>query len=474
MIKTKIVATLGPGCRTAEAIKLMVDNGVDVFRLNFSYGTLDEHGQMLHEFNTVRRQHHHTTAIMGDLCGSKIRLGQVQPGGVELEIGSEVVIYTGGGEPAENYFVTNYESFARDVNVGDRVLIDDGQIVLEVIEQSPDRSLCRVLVPGVVSSRKGISLPDSNISALSVTPADWQCVDWAIENSLDFLALSFVRSGDEIRQLRNYISDKGSDIQIVAKIETAGALMNLDDIIDASDVILIARGDLGVEMDLAEVPLIQKRITHRCRRRGKPVIVATQMLQSMISRPSPTRAEVSDVANAIMDFADAVMLSGETAVGKYPLDAVRTIQRIAQVTEAYLDEDDVVYQKIDTSDELQLTAAMVHSVAQITEDIDAKLVAIWSQSGSTARLLSKARIDFPILAFSSSERVCRQMCLHYGVIPRCRAVPADTQQFTKLVDELTLERKWAEAGDTIVLVAGQPIGVAGATNAIMVHSVTGG
>jgi pyruvate kinase len=175
-----------------------------------------------------------------------------------------------------------------------------------------------------------------------------------------------------------------------------------------------------------------------------------------------------------MDFADVVMLSGETAVGKYPLDVVRTIQRIAQVTEAYLDEDDVVYQKIDTSDELQLTAAMVHSVAQITEDIDAKLVAIWSQSGSTARLLSKARIDFPILAFSSSERVCRQMCLHYGVIPRCRAVPSDTQQFTKLVDELVLERKWAEAGNTIVLVAGQPIGVAGATNVIMVHSVTGG
>ncbi len=473
MIKTKIVATLGPGCSKAETIKSMVDSGVDVFRLNFSHGTLAEHTDLLEQVNIVRSEHQHTIAVMGDLCGPKIRLGDIEPPVQQVNVDSEIVIFTSDERPRAGYVGTNYENFARDVKAGDRVLIDDGQIVLRAVEQAADRVVCRVVVGGTLLSRKGISLPDSKVSAPSVTPADWRWVDWAIQNNLDFLALSFVRSGDEIRQLRGYIRKAGCDVKLVAKIETAPALKNLDDIMDAADALLVARGDLGVEMDLAEVPLIQKRITHMCRDRGKPAIVATQMLQSMIGSPSPTRAEVSDVANAIMDFADAVMLSGETAVGKYPVEAARTIRRIAQVTEAYLDEGKAVYPRVATSAELRVTAAMAHSVAQVTEDIDARLVAVWSQTGSAARLLSKARIGVPILAFSSNERVCRQMCLHYGVIPRCRTIPADTQQFTEMVEQLVLQRGWVGKGDIIVLVAGQPIGVAGTTNAIVVHSVTG-
>jgi len=473
MIKTKIVATLGPGCSKAQTIRLMVDNGVDVFRLNFSHGTLAEHAELLAQVNIVRREHQHTVAVMGDLCGPKIRLSDIEPPIQQLDADSEIVIFTSDEQPREGFVGTNYKDFARDVKAGDRVLIDDGQIVLRAVEQGADRVLCRVVVGGALHSRKGISLPDSKVSAPSITPTDWQCVDWAIENNLDFLALSFVRSGGEIRQLRQYIQKKGCDIKLVAKIETAAAIENLDDIIDAADVLLIARGDLGVEMDLAEVPLIQKRIAHMCRDRGKPAIVATQMLQSMIDSPSPTRAEVSDTANAIMDFADALMLSGETAVGKYPVEAAKTIQRIAQVTEAYLDEGKAVYPRVATSDQLLVTAAMAHSVAQITEDIDARLVAVWSQTGSAARLLSKARIGVPILALSSNERICRQMSLHYGVIPRCRAVPADMQQFTSMVEELVLQHNWVCKGDIIVLVAGQPIGVPGTTNAIVVHSVRG-
>lgn len=473
MIKTKIVATLGPGCSRAETIKSMVDNGVDVFRLNFSHGTLAEHTGLLEQVNIVRAGHQHTVAVMGDLCGPKIRLGDILPPVQQVDVDGEVVIFTSDEQPRAGYVGTNYKDFARDVKIGDRVLIDDGQIVLRAVEQGADGVVCRVLVGGILRSKKGISLPDSKVSAPSITPTDWQWVDWAIENNLDFLALSFVRGGDEIRQLRQYVHKKSCDIKLVAKIETAPAIEHLNDIIDAADVLLIARGDLGVEMDLAEVPLIQKRITHMCRRRGKPVIVATQMLQSMIDSPSPTRAEVSDVANAIMDFADAVMLSGETAVGKYPVEAAKTIRRIAQFTEAYLDESDAVYPKIDTSDQLRVTAAMAHSVAQITEDIDAKLVVVWSQTGSAARLLSKARIGVPILALSSNERICRQMCLHYGVIPRCRAIPVDMQRFTAMVEELVLQRGWVGKGDIIVLVAGQPIGVAGTTNAIVVHSVGG-
>ncbi len=473
MIKTKIVATLGPGCSKTDTIKTMVDSGVDVFRLNFSHGTPAEHAERLEKVNVVRAHHQHTIAVMGDLCGPKIRLGDIEPPAQQVEPDSQVIIYTGGDQPHPGFLPTGYEHFASDVKVGDRVLIDDGQIVLRAVEQSKNQITCRVVVGGIIQSRKGINLPDSVVRADSITPNDWQYVDWAIQNNLDFLALSFVRSADEIHRLKDYISKAGSDIKLIAKIETVAAIQNLDDIVNACDIILIARGDLGVEMDLAEVPLLQKRITSMCRRRGKPVIVATQMLQSMIDNPSPTRAEVSDVANAIMDFADAVMLSGETAVGKYPVEAAQTIRRIAQYTEAYLDESDAVYPKIDTTADLLQTAAMVHSVAQITEDIDAKLVALWSQSGSTARLLSKARIDVPILAFSSDERICRQMCLHYGVIPRCRPVPSDTERFTSLVDNLILERRWAQQGDIIVLVAGRPIGTAGKTNAIMLHTVSG-
>jgi pyruvate kinase len=474
MIKTKIVATLGPGCSRTDTIKAMVDSGVDVFRLNFSHGTPAEHANLLEQVNSVRSRHQHTIAVMGDLCGPKIRLGDIEPPSQQVEPDSQVVIYTGDDQPRPGFLPTSYEHFSSDVKIGDRVLIDDGQIVLRAVQQSQNQIVCRVIVGGTIQSRKGINLPDSVVRADSITPKDWQFVDWAIQNNLDFLALSFVRSADEISRLKDYISKAGSDIKLIAKIETVAAMQNLDDIVNASDIILIARGDLGVEMDLAEVPLLQKRITGMCRRRGKPVIVATQILQSMIGSPSPTRAEVSDVANAIMDFADAVMLSGETAVGKYPVEAAKTIRRIAQVTEAYLDESDAVYPKIDTSADLLQTAAMVHSVAQITEDIDAKLVALWSQSGSTARLLSKARIDVPILAFSSDERICRQMSLHYGVIPRCRPVPSDTEHFTSMVDNLILERRWAGQGDIIVLVAGQPIGAAGKTNAIMLHTVSGG
>ncbi|MBN1795651.1 MAG: pyruvate kinase [Sedimentisphaerales bacterium] len=472
MIKTKIVATLGPGCGSAETIKQMVDNGVDVFRLNFSHGTLEQHSRYLEQVNAVRAGHLHTIAVMGDLCGPKIRLGTLEEADWDLQAGSEVVIIAGLEQSEPGRLGTNYKNFSNDVKVGDRVLIDDGQIVMEAIDQAGDKTTCKVLVPGRLRSRKGINLPDSHVSAPSITEKDWQCVDWAIQNKLDFLALSFVRTADEILQLKEYIQKADSDIKLVAKIETPAALKNIDSIVDASDIILVARGDLGVEMDLAEVPLIQKRITNMCRRKGKPVIVATQMLQSMIDSPAPTRAEVSDIANAIMDFTDAVMLSGETAIGKYPIEAVKTIRKVAKVTEEYLDRSDTVYQRIDTADDLRLTAAVVHSVAQITEDIDAKLVVVWSESGSTARLLSKARIDCPILALSSNERICRRMCLHYGVIPRCRPIPADNEQFTKLVNSLILERHWAEPGDTILLVAGQPIGTAGATNAVIVHKIT--
>ena len=472
MIKTKIIATLGPSCTKTEIIKAMINNGVDVFRLNFSHGTLDGHAKLLEVLNDARAQHHQMTAVMGDLCGPKIRIGHIEPEGQILHLGDKVSIVPGNKVGKANRFSTNYEHFNKDVCIDHRIFIDDGQIALSVISKNDEEMVCEVVVGGPLHSRKVINLPDTRISIPSITERDWECVDWAIKHNLDFLALSFVRSADEIKRLKEYICKAGTDIKIVAKIETPQALKHLESIVCASDAVLVARGDLGVEMDLAEVPLIQKRITRMCRDFGKPVVVATQMLQSMIQSPTATRAEVSDVANAIMDFADAVMLSGETAVGKYPVKAAQTIQRIARVTEAYLDEHSNVHPKSTASDELILTAVMAHSVGQIIDDIDAKLVAVWSQSGLSARFLSKTRIDVPILALSSDERACRQMCLHYGVIPRCRAIPEDIEQFTHIVDQLIVKSNWAQVGDKIVLLAGQPLGAAGTTNAILVHTIS--
>lgn len=472
MIKTKIIATLGPSSADAEKITALIDDGVDVFRLNFSHGTLDEHAQLLETLNEARARHRHTTAVMGDLCGPKIRTGPIDPEGQSLQVADKVGILPGTGVGTPNRFHTNYEHFSEDVDVGQRILIDDGQIALRVIDKNDAETVCEVVIGGPLYSRKGINLPDTTISLPSITERDWQCVAWAIERDLDFLALSFVRSAEEVHQLKTHVRDAGVDIKVVAKIETPQALSNLEDIILASDAVLVARGDLGVEMDVAQVPLIQKRITQMCRDLGKPVVVATQMLQSMIASPTATRAEVSDVANAIMDYTDAVMLSGETAIGKYPVKAAQTIRQIASVTEAYLDEHVQVHPKSSTTSDLVLTAAMAHSVGQIVDDIDAELVAVWSESGLSARFLSKTRIDVPILAFSSGEKTCRQMCLHYGVIPRCRPIPKDIEQFTRIVDQLVVERKWAAIGEKIVIVTGHPLGAAGTTNAILVHSIT--
>ncbi len=471
MIKTKIIATLGPACAQPEIISAFIDNGVDVFRMNFSHGTLDEHAERLKTINAVRSSHRHTTAVMGDLCGPKIRTATIEPPDQTLSAGDVVTIVRGSDAGTATRFGTNYENFVDDVRTGHRIFIDDGQIELLATGRSDNEVVCEVVAGGLLKSHKGINLPDTQVSIASITDRDWQCVKWAIEHDLDFLALSFVRSAEDVILLKDHVRQAGAEIRVVAKIETPQAVGDLERIVDAADAVLVARGDLGVQMDLAQVPLVQKRITAMCRDRGKPVIVATQMLQSMIGSPVPTRAEVSDVANAIMDVTDAVMLSGETAVGSFPLQAVKTIRRTAAVTEEYLDENYNVHPKSASPPELALTATIARSVAQVVDDIDAALVAVWSESGSTARLLSKARIDVPILAFSSDARTSRQMCLHYGVIPRCREIPADLKGFVGMVESLVLERKWAGAGGKIVLVGGRPIGTAGATNALLVHTI---
>jgi pyruvate kinase len=484
MIKTKIIATLGPATTHTENIKALIDSGVNVFRLNFSHGSLEEHADVLDTINKLRSESSHTLAVMGDLCGPKIRTSQIEHsqkssyegperrGNPGLKKGDEVVIVPNMETGTINRFGTNYEHFNRDIQPGDRVLIDDGQIELRVIDKDDNQTTCTVIVGGFIQSHKGINLPDTKVSTPSITERDWECAAWAVEHQLDYLALSFVRSAEEINHLKKYLRDQGSPIKIISKIEKPEAIENLESIVHVSDAVLVARGDLGVEMDLAQVPLIQKQITKMCRRLGKPVIVATQMLQSMIEAPVPTRAEVSDVANAIMDFADAVMLSGETAVGKYPIEAVRTIKQIAHNTEAFMDEHCSPRPQIETDDALAITATLARSVAQMLDEVNARLVVTWSQTGGTARLLSKSRIDAPIIAFSSDELFCRQMSLHYGVIPIYAELPADTQDFIRRAEETILAKKWAERFDRIIVLPGAALADPPTSHTIMLHTIS--
>jgi len=471
MIKTKIIATLGPASRSPETIQKLLDQGVNIFRLNFSHGTLEQHQQVLDSLQPFRKDNPSAFAVMGDLCGPKIRTRSIAPEWCQLKEGQTVAIVPDLESGTAERFGTNYAPILRDVRPGHRILIDDGQIELTALVVTESEITARVVVPGPVYSHKGINLPDSHVSAPSITDQDWRCVDWAVKHKLDFLALSFVRAPDEISRLKSHLQKSDSPIKVVAKLEKPEAIQNLDAILQACDVALVARGDLGVEMDLAEVPLIQKRITQLCRQAGKPVIVATQMLQSMIESPSPTRAEVSDVANAIMDLADAVMLSGETATGKHPLEAVQTIRRIACKTEKFLDEHDLVRLRAETSTELLSTAAVSRSVAQIVEDINAKLVFVWSQTGSASRLLSKSRIDVPIVAMSCDLSVCRQMCMSYGVIPLYHPVPKSMTAFQNIAKEFIDKFQWAKTGDTVVLMAGRPLTAPGVSNNILIHTL---
>ena len=472
MIKTKIVATLGPACAGPECLEKLIAGGVDVFRLNFSHGKLEDHARLLENLNQVRARYPQATAVLGDLGGPKIRTSNIEPEGGLLAEGQEVEIVAGDDVGAPTRFGTTYPRFVEDVQSNHRILIDDGNLVLQALRKEPGRIVARVIIGGPMHSRKGINLPDTTVSVPSVTAKDWACIDWAIEHGLNYLALSFVRQAAELREVKEYLRSKNSDIQLIAKIEKPQAIEHLEGIIEASDAILVARGDLGVEMDLAEVPLIQKRITHLCRQLGKPVIVATQMLQSMIERPAPTRAEVSDVANAILDLTDAVMLSGETAVGKYPELAVAWLERVARVTEKWQDEHHADRGRRRVDKEMLLTESISRSVAQIVDDTRARLVVAWSETGATARLLSKSRIDVPVVALSSNPRVCERLNLEYGIIPVCQpGVPGEVQRFAEAAERLVREKGWASPGDQIVLVAGHTLGAAGTTNTIMVHTI---
>ena len=487
-VRTKIVATLGPAVAGVEKLRGLLNAGVDVCRLNFSHGELDGHATMLADLREACRDLNRPVAILGDLGGPKIRVGQVDEdnddGGLCVNIGEELTIQRESLVGRGGTISCTYPGLLDDVAVGDRVLIEDGLLRFVCVRKEPEggAEISRIVLScthgGVVKTRKGINLPSTRLNLPSITERDWSCVDWAIENDLDLLALSFVRSADDLRQLRDRLKSRGSDIGIVAKIEKAEAIADIDSILEATDAVMVARGDLGVEMDLAAVPILQKDLIARCRRIGKPTIVATQMLQSMVENSSPTRAEVSDVANAIFDGTDAVMLSGETSVGRFPVGAVHTLRHVATATEGYLLSQDngrrdgrfaTLDAPIDPS--LAVAAAAAKSVRRLVRSIECKLVVVYSHSGDTARLFATERFSTPVIALSNELGRLRQMALNYGVIPLRMARPANLQRLTEDVDAMVQERGLAVAGDRIVIVAGRSIGAAGTMNGIIIHTV---
>ena len=468
--KTSIVSTLGPASDSLEMITQLLDAGVSTFRLNFSHGTFKDHLALLENINQARNELPYAISVMGDLCGPKIRVGTMEPDTV-LKTGSEVTIAVGTETGNAKHFTTSFEDMIDDVQVGQRILLDDGQLVLGVVDKKPDQLRCKVLVGGPLSSHKGMNLPDTQLSVPAITEKDWQCVDWAIEQGLDYLSLSFVQRAEELISLKEYLEKKGSPIRVIAKIEKPLAVENIESIIQATDAIMVARGDLGVEMDLAEVPLVQKKITALCRRFAKPVIVATQVLQSMIKNASPTRAEATDISNAVMEYTDAIMLSGETAVGRYPAAAVKTLAHICQTTEAYIDRSNEPRPRMNIAADLRGAEAVARSVAHMLDEVKAAFVVVWAEDESLCRLLSKARIDIPILSLCSDVTMAQQFSLDYGVISMHQPEMTSYEQWVDVVEQIVQENGWAHEGEKLLMIPPLSVLSKNTAGAIIMHTI---
>jgi pyruvate kinase len=470
VIRTKIVATLGPATRDPAMLRHLIQAGCDVFRLNFSHGDRAEKAKLLAAIRGVEAELGTPVAVMADLCGPKIRVGPLADGQVQLVDGDTVTIRRDPFVGTAEHFSTTLPELVDQVRPGEPVLLDDGKLSLEVLEVSPpDAFTCRVVHGGPLSPGKGINLPQTQLALSALTGKDREDADWIGGQDIDYVALSFVRAAEDVLELRGLLVQRGSTAHVVAKIEKPQAVEAIEEIIAATDVVMVARGDLGVEMELPAVPVAQKRIARLCQAAGKPCIIATQMLETMTQAPRPTRAEVSDVANAILDHADAVMLSGETAVGRYPVEAVAMMNAIGDALQADRAERDIPLRVHYAS--AATTAALAGAVKAIIEEEHIVAAAVFTASGTTARMLAKNRLPVPILGFSPSPATVRRMCLYYGVVPELAAAPEHTREVLDLAARCAVDRGLARPGDKLVVLSGRPIGIAGATNTLVVHTV---
>jgi pyruvate kinase len=470
--KTKIVCTLGPASSNAETMREMLRAGMNVARLNFSHGTHEGHRKTIETFRAVRDELGLPAAVLLDTKGPEIRVGDFKNGSEMLKAGDTFVFTSekclGSAERAD----TTYKALPSQVEEGTMILVDDGRIRMQVTGTTDTEVVCRVINGGKISSRKGINIPDKSIDLEYISEADRSDILFGIEMDVDYVAASFVRSGDDVRELRKLLCDNGGEnIKIISKIENTEGINNFAEILDLSDGIMVARGDMGVEVDFEKLPGIQKKFIKECCRAGKPVITATQMLESMTSSPSPTRAEITDVANAVFDGTSAVMLSGESAAGMYPVEAVQTMAKI--VRRAELDAEDVnQYKFLEVeSDEKDISNAIGHAACTTAKDIRAKAIIAVTTSGYTAEMMSKYKPAENIIAATPVLKTYHQQSLTRGVFPVLTELGNDWEAVLAESAEKAEKYGFVKSGDTVVFSAGMPLQVSGTTNLIMVKVI---
>jgi pyruvate kinase len=465
--RAKVVCTLGPSASTPERLEKLVEAGMDIARINLSHGSHADHAQRYHDVRQAAKVFGRSLGVLADLQGPKIRLGKFATGSAELEPGARFTITTDPVPGDAERCSTTYSGLPRDVHAGDPVLIDDGRLALEVERVEGADVVTRVIQGGPVSNNKGINLPGTVVSVPALSEKDVEDLRWALRIGVDFIALSFVRSPDDIGAVHKIMDEVGVRLPVIAKLEKPQAVENLEAVVDAFDGVMVARGDLGVELPLWDVPLVQKRAIELARRRAKPVIVATQMLESMIENPRPTRAEASDVANAVLDGADAVMLSGETSVGEYPVEAVATMARIVETVEVKgLDRIPPLGTRPGTQG-----GAITWASAEIADLLSARFLVAFTQSGDSARRMSRLRSAIPLLGFTPLESTRNQLALSWGVEPFLVPHVSHTDEMVLQVDRMLVEMSRCHPGDLVVIVAGSPPGTPGSTNTVRIHRI---
>lgn len=464
--RTKIVATVGPSCSSASQLDKLLGAGVDVFRLNFSHGGHADKTVVIDQIRNLSKQHQRAVAILGDLQGPKIRAGLMKNGGMELIPDTDVRITTRDVLGEGCTIPTIFEDLPKDVKPGDRILLDDGLMELKALSIDGTDVICRVITGGLLKDRKGINLPGVAISAPALTIKDKEDLLFCIEKKLDYIALSFVRNAADVETLRRILDQYETEMKIVSKIEKPEAIDNFDQILEISDGIMVARGDLGVEIRPEKVPLIQKKIIHKCNQAGKPVITATQMLESMVTNPRPTRAETSDVANAIFDGTDAVMLSAETASGNHPLESVTVMAKVASDV-----EQELLYSErpFFCDSNRDLTEAIGQAACQLANYVEAKAILAFTQTGNTAALVAKYRPGLPIYAVTPSHTVRRRMALFSGVRSIRVAIEGTTEAQIRSVEQAVLQYGVLKKDDVVVITMGSPLSDPGTTNLLKVH-----
>jgi len=465
MRRAKIVCTLGPAVESPEKVRELIAAGMNMARLNLSHGSYEEHQSRLDQVRAAAAEAGVPIAVLVDLQGPKIRLARFKEGPHDLARGDIFTITTDEIEGTKERVGTTYKGLPGDCKAGDRILIDDGKVTVEVTEVKGNDVITQVIEPGAVSNNKGINLPGVAVSVPALSEKDMDDLRWGLRAGADFIALSFVRNADDIKDVHRIMDEEGIRVPVIAKIEKPQAVDNLVSIVDAFDAIMVARGDLGVELPIEDVPLVQKRCVELARDAAKPVIVATQMLDSMITNSRPTRAEATDCANAVLDGADALMLSGETSVGEFAIEAVQTMSRIIQRTEeGGLDRIRPLKHAPRTKG-----GAITKAAVEVGAIVGAKFLVAFTQSGDSARRMSRLRSPIPILALTPDRGTYNRLALTWGVEPMITPVVSHTDQMVKQVDGLLLESKRTTIGDHVIIVAGSPPGIPGSTNAMRVH-----